>query len=913
LTPDDLPIVPELTPGYGIAGVIMLVTGSFYGMVGIRNKGLHVFLSAAYLASLAVTVLIVYVMAPPVSHGIQGAYVVAIVLTGLILGGASLLIINLVEGLGCLFGGFCVAMWLLVLKPGGLLNTVPQVVVFIVCWTFAGFATSFHHWTRPYGLIGLMSFGGATVVVLGIDCFSRAGLKEFWAYIWNLNQNLFPLGATTYPLTKGMKVEIACIIIIFLIGLLAQSKIWAYVEKQRARRAWERQSNTRDLRREEEKVGRRIETATARQREYWESVYGNKDGIQITESTLDSEGTIKGGTSINGGAASTSTSMDHQRQEPVEMDELSTMPKRTLTTDSLKVGPRPKPGVGAGFPQPRNSVAFMATRTRSHEKKRESKAVRESTIPDLVPLPFVVHVIDEHGASSSATAAEAEESGSKRHSHGGDRLSKISQRSSTQPNRLSRSHSTEQLVDDQDHGDDRSSVAATIDDEPYLSDDGLEMPVSPPKDRHKDAKSPQNAQILLEPEKENSQSKKDEKVRPLSYGLPYADAPVVEPEPQPTPLTRDTLPRAMPRVASSYRTNEWAKHASEAEPPVVKEIEDSAEAPIRVMIKDIQKRDEEAAAMLAPKEPSKAPTPLQRTPSEVTLNRVASPPPVQSPATITRTPSEPTMSRTPSTQSIQSMQSGHPAPQAVVIRPATSQSLRRPIETHAHAQLIPIHESRPGKAFSQAITESPSESLQTSSQRADYFQPRAETLLSKRESMLRNKSSYGSLNGVTTPDPSSRPSTAGGRSSKTYDLSLGRASPLPQGQGQVPLVTRPLPTRLSSSPVVPQEGAFDSHQPRRGVTSPISPSNRESQLAQWRASVRQEIDSTVQHTKQQSSAAMVNGNMVQQRLVQEREREVEKQRREVMEGLVDERMRQGDMLVAHREAMRRMQGGARAG
>jgi hypothetical protein len=58
---------------------------------------------------------------------------------------------------------------------------------------------------------------------------------------------------------------------------------------------------------------------------------------------------------------------------------------------------------------------------------------------------------------------------------------------------------------------------------------------------------------------------------------------------------------------------------------------------------------------------------------------------------------------------------------------------------------------------------------------------------------------------------------------------------------------------------------------------------------------------------------MVNGNMVQQRLVQEREREVEKQRREVMEGLVDERMRQGDMLVAHREAMRRMQGGARAG
>lgn len=43
---------------------------------------------------------------------------------------------------------------------------------------------AFHHVTRPYALIFSLSFSGATAIVLGIDCFSRAGLKEFWVYIW---------------------------------------------------------------------------------------------------------------------------------------------------------------------------------------------------------------------------------------------------------------------------------------------------------------------------------------------------------------------------------------------------------------------------------------------------------------------------------------------------------------------------------------------------------------------------------------------------------------------------------------------------------------------------------------------------------------------------------------------------------
>lgn len=54
----------------------------------------------------------------------------------------------------------------------------------IAAFCFVMFSLAFHKITRPYSLIVSISFGGATAIVLGIDCFSRAGLKEFWIYIW---------------------------------------------------------------------------------------------------------------------------------------------------------------------------------------------------------------------------------------------------------------------------------------------------------------------------------------------------------------------------------------------------------------------------------------------------------------------------------------------------------------------------------------------------------------------------------------------------------------------------------------------------------------------------------------------------------------------------------------------------------
>lgn len=48
----------------------------------------------------------------------------------------------------------------------------------------AFYALSFSHYTRPHALIISTAISGGTAVALGVDCFSRAGLKEFWLYNW---------------------------------------------------------------------------------------------------------------------------------------------------------------------------------------------------------------------------------------------------------------------------------------------------------------------------------------------------------------------------------------------------------------------------------------------------------------------------------------------------------------------------------------------------------------------------------------------------------------------------------------------------------------------------------------------------------------------------------------------------------
>ncbi|KAL7940139.1 hypothetical protein V8C42DRAFT_363971, partial [Trichoderma barbatum] len=272
----DLPIQPIITPGWGVAGIILMLTGLVYTLVGIKNRWINCFFSTAFITALGISVLIVYTTNAPVSLGIQGAYVIAVTLSGCALGAASLIFKESAEGLGCALGGFSLSMWFLCLASGGLLHNTIGRAIFISCFSAFGAGFYFSRYTRDWAMIILMSFGGATVIVLGIDCYSRAGLKEFWAYLWNLNDNLFPLGADTYLITRGMRVEIAAVVIICLIGIIFQIKPWKVVQKKRGKKAANLPESQRYLEEEEDVAGRNIEAQTARERVERGKVYGGR-------------------------------------------------------------------------------------------------------------------------------------------------------------------------------------------------------------------------------------------------------------------------------------------------------------------------------------------------------------------------------------------------------------------------------------------------------------------------------------------------------------------------------------------------------------------------------------------------------------------------------------------------------------
>ncbi|KAL3469256.1 hypothetical protein BJX99DRAFT_241727 [Aspergillus californicus] len=302
-TPGALPLEPQITPALGVGGFILIITGAILALIGVRNLWVQVFLSSAFLTSLGVTVLIVYVMNPPVRTAIQGAYLVAIFFTGITFGALGIVFKELAEGLGCLLGGFCTSMWLLSTKPGGLLTATDSKTGFIGAISVGFYAVSFSHYTRPYGLLVSTSIAGGTAVALGIDCYSKAGLKEFWLYLWDLNDDIFPLDTNTYPVTRYIKVELAATVIIAIMGVISQMRLWKVVRERRAREEERRQEEQKQKDEAEAEAVKRLEEDNLKERMEWEAKYGDsgttESSSSIPELATDSQACAadKGGSS----------------------------------------------------------------------------------------------------------------------------------------------------------------------------------------------------------------------------------------------------------------------------------------------------------------------------------------------------------------------------------------------------------------------------------------------------------------------------------------------------------------------------------------------------------------------------------------------------------------------------------------
>ncbi|KAK0947894.1 hypothetical protein LTR29_000795 [Friedmanniomyces endolithicus] len=621
--PDPLPITPTITPALGIAGCILIVTGAALCLIGIKHQWLYIFLSTALLASLAVTVLIIYVMNPPVRDAVQGAYMVAAVVTGLIFGALALVFKEVTDGLGCLLGGFCLAMWFLVLSPGGLISSTTGKAIMIAVFCLAFFALSFSQYTRSYGLILGTSFAGAQVTVIGVDCFSRAGLKEFWLYIWDLNQNAFPINTTTYLITRGMKVEIACTVILFLFGLMSQFKIWKVVKERRARKNVSRYQEGTDKDQVEEAVGRDIEASNQRDREVWEAEYGDKNDVRVY-------GDSGVGSSVETFTQKRSISVREREIGGYELAELAGPASAPLRRSSgLKTAEneaQDAPTQSEEHLLDKTVVSPSGSRTSPNKTDRQpTEEVTRSTRsslqqprtpdgPAVVPLPFSIPLEgdpsstheESHSVVSRGTAGQQINRGRGmplkqhllRHAQSDDYLEddRASSLAATadgdvEAEKLSALHASptrsqyifgskndDVLRPSEDERDRSPSPVRPAIDDPLEEDD--DEAVMRPSTALEEI-SPKLARATTTRQKRESTG--NSRRRSLDQRTAQANRSECEDETMSlVGSLKDHLPQRFSKVAMTYRTNEWAKHITDADEPAPEEEAESHSPGIQV-------------------------------------------------------------------------------------------------------------------------------------------------------------------------------------------------------------------------------------------------------------------------------------------------------------------------------------------
>ena len=320
-------------------------------------------------------------------------------------------------------------------------------------------------------------------------------------------------------------------------------------------------------------------------------------------------------------------------------------------------------------------------------------------------------------------------------------------------------------------------------------------------------------------------------------------------------LKESYLPPRFSKVALSYRTNEWAKHLETADMPELDEI------------------------------------PVPSSPGAALDHNVA-----EAPAPVSDEIAGPIggshrMSKRMSTESNN--------------RPALSRSPSTSQQSIIDQQPL----SRSPSVLSPRVL-----SRSNSGAQLDALSPLPNnTLLGQRESMLRSRVTAHSFSPLPSPGQTLL------EQEEQEDMTLAQRRQLlkqaptsPLLQQQPPLVSprRPPPSTAqkwqkkgwAGQGVAP---GFDSHQPQRSSSSQ-SNRKREDLYADWRENIRDVTPpQTAAYIAEQQRAALLN---------ERRQKELERQQREAVQqqraSMMDNMMRNGQMLDAHREAMRKMQANA---
>ncbi|KAL1608434.1 hypothetical protein SLS60_003376 [Paraconiothyrium brasiliense] len=759
--------------------------------------------------------------------------------------------------------------------------------------------------------------------MLGVDCFSRAGWKEFWLYLWNLNPDVFPLHTTTYPLTKGIKVELAGVVILCVFGIISQLRLWRLVKERRDEREEHEQQKAESQQLHEAELGRIIEDKFQRERREWEATYGEK--------------ALPGSSDESGSATPQSPSLDEK--EPYEIaydskvDFEGSENKHTKITIAAVQDEEIQRIDAKGTPIAREGlVPQSADISRSNSTRPSSDAVAFSgssrTVsvtsslkpsspppPVVVPLPFKIpqeedarSTISDNASVSALPDTEeevllADERYAFRHLPSKPTMKRMS----TVRSSVDGFQSADALMMSQNEDDRRSSVAATLDDEDRLSLSELSPPASPV-----------DAKFNIEDSITNKSSSKTINIGELredsavalgrdaaTPSTPTIDVPTAEAlkdeyiahEKAPSPsqigirqfLTVSTDPKhdavqsklnspRSPRLRHDTLVKEGSDKSSSAKsdaPGSV--IDDFSNAPAVRLSKVAQSyRTNEWAKHLEAADKPEVDEVSEPSSPGAQLDH-------EQPAPVSEGIAQPFAVAKRASKRVSSDSNVHRKNAFMQINSNSARQSQSELPAMASLHMSTSQQPLTANLVGRRVSSGPA-------------QPPSKTLMGKRESLMRNRVSTQNFNQ---------------QSSSVNNLTATAEDDMTLAQRRHVLKQQKPPSasqkwQKGSWAASPQAEGFDSHQPKRTVGSG-SDQKREELLVGWRGSVQQNgvpMQGAVAKEEQQRAAMM---NAKRQKEMEQQQQAAIAQHRESMRHNM---MRSSEMLDAHRDAMRRMQASA---
>jgi len=753
----------------------------------------------------------------------------------------------------------------------------------------------------------------------------------------DLNSSMFPLNTNTYPHTRGMRVEIAIILLITVFGIMSQMKLWKILKERRDQKRIERLKEQEDVERLNEDVGRRVEEEDRRERAEWEKIYGNADGHEkgarrdsgIAPSRTDSRATseedgIKGvsGSAEVGhmeGENDQHVQLARQRIEGEIMVETAVEAEEMATDTGLAATSAPEEQRLSTQPTIENQPTIEGEALEVIDEQVEEE---QGVVPSLEAIPppppvlirqHIPYIPDEEDCPDDAMslATYADTITHTAHLEGLSKDEEVhtenvevppdsteilpAQETIAEGERIAEKNSnSEGIVDDNkvlkasNPGGENGGETIIIVTEP---ESGIEMGGEAQEAGNAPAQL-QSAEgctvssITSEGRRIVSTVSEERKISSVISGDKISSAPA-------SFADLETLQNHCSRIHKTYRTNEWAKHLADAE---VVELDDLTpymeegvpeEAPVPVLVTQLQETaiPERRPNLSKPRRASqehssRAQTPLSFAVTAPILHVVPVPEPLPTPAAT-------------------------PPPSTAVV------TLPKPILKSSPISTMPEGEvSAAEKPAIQNLASPPPPSRAMSPAPAIPYE---NTLIGRRESMLKMRPSLlvqEQMIRAASPSGYQTPLNMGDTAS-VFNMNTNRLTPI--NMEDMTLSQR-RDYLLSQQPQSRSQTPIPQLSPRNSFgANPPSPTTgtvaKQTQLLHtWRESLKQDVQ-----ISQQSKAlrgerqALEVLNEKQQAVIFKKEKEAEKVHRTA---LVEERMRSPAMLNAHREAMRKLQAAA---